>query len=417
MRVYVVLASWRTLIHVRPPVVAAIAVAAFGAATACAGAQATSSSAVATFASAAIVSSGAAQPGDASARSKDSAGDRWPAWQVAYDHYDARRGVGGVGIDVLRSGHRSPSAVVRGPRGSHAGFYPGAWSPDGDYLTFIRVPGGLHVVRSDGTGVKRLATNAGSESDSIWAPDGTRIAFVVDCQRDMIEGRCKRGRARIDVVAHDATQRRTLVRPTGLGPDAQIRLEDWSPDGRQLLFVVSGRGGNRLYSIESGGSRQRLLARSPDRDRLGSAAWSSDGRLVAYKRRCGERVSDVYCDVAVMNADGTAKRVLLRWLFSPVHGPSNDSVTWLPNSPRMIVAEWGFNGGTKLVNARTGRSRVISKEPWRSVTPASDGKTIGFLYSQSTGRLILGLSRLDGTIVARRKLPFDSVTDYDLWVG
>jgi Tol biopolymer transport system component len=352
-----------------------------------------------------VIASGASSQG-----SSVSAPAGAPLWSVAYDRYDERRGEGQQGLDLVTSARRAPRQLTSGYR-----FHccP-TWSPDGSEIAY-QATRGLHVMRRDGTGVRQVAADA--ESGSIWAPDGELIAFVVDCRRGIVDGRCKRGRARIDVVAHDGTQRRTLVRPTGLGPDAQIRLEDWSSDGRHLLFVVSGRGGDRLYSIESGGSRQRLLARSPERDRLASAAWSSDGRLVAYERRCGERVSDVYCDMAVMNANGTAKRVLLRWSSRPVHGPSNDSITWLPNSPRMIVAEWGFNAGTKLVDARTGRSRAISRKPWRNTTVGSDDSILGFFYDVRWGGLILGLARPDGTIVGRRKMPFDLGTSYDLWVG
>jgi len=339
--------------------------------------------------------------------------DRLPGWKIVYDHYDARLGEGGAGIDVISSQARQPRALLRRPRGSKAYFYPQAWSPDGSHVAFDS-PGGLHVVQSDGGGLRRLAPE--DESGLIWAPDGGLIAFVVDCQRGY-EAPCKRGTARIDLIAHDGTGRRTLVRPTVLGPDAQIRLEDWSPDGRQLLFVVSGRGGDRLYAVRSDGSRRRPLARSPEQGRLGGASWSPDGRLVAYKRRCEQaRGEDIFCDLAVMNADGTSKRVRLRW-STPLHGPSDEAVTWLLHSSRIVVAEWGYDADTRVIDATTGGSRVISKEPWRSVTPASDGKAIGFLYNPSHDNLNLGLSRLDGTIVARRKLPFDSGASYDLWVG
>lgn len=338
-----------------------------------------------------------------------------PRWKVAYEHYDSRLGEGGAGIDVVTSERRTPRALTRRPPGSRRLDLGPVWSPDGRYTAFFRSGRGLHVIREDGRGLKRVASNA--DFDVLWSPDGTMLAFVRDCERSDPNARCRGGHPTIDLVNRDGTRRRALVRLTALGPSAQIRLQSWSNDGR-ILYLASTPDRDLLYSIASSGTNTRVVARSSNAGRLGGASWSPDGLLIALKRRCkAGSHDDVYCDLAVMRGDGTSVRTILRHSPAP-HGPSDESPTWLRETSRLIVAEWGFDADTRRVDAGAGTSRVIAKEPWRDVTASTDGKTIGFVYDVSGGGLFLGLARLDGTIVARRKLPFGGAGSvYDLWLS
>ena len=87
----------------------------------------------------------------------------------------------------------------------------------------------------------------------------------------------------------------TLPVPAAL-PDSWIH--DVSPDGTALLATSPDGSRGSLWSVGTAGNSLRHLA---DGD-ISSAAWSPDGRSVAYSTSNG--------DIHVMHADGTGARVL-----------------------------------------------------------------------------------------------------------
>ena len=62
------------------------------------------------------------------------------------------------------------TAVTSGP---DADFQPD-WSPDGSQIVFSRRGSGLHIVNTDGSGLRFLMPGGSAPT---WSPDGTRIAF------------------------------------------------------------------------------------------------------------------------------------------------------------------------------------------------------------------------------------------------
>lgn len=78
-----------------------------------------------------------------------------------------------------------------------------------------------------------------------------------------------------------------LVRPDGtgdhelVGPALSPTHPDWSPDGRRVVFTANG---TELWTVRVDGSRLRRLPVSCDPDcyLLDGAAWSPDGRTIAY---------------------------------------------------------------------------------------------------------------------------------------
>jgi DNA-binding winged helix-turn-helix (wHTH) protein/Tol biopolymer transport system component len=78
-------------------------------------------------------------------------------------------------------------------------------------------------------------------------------------------------------------------------------MYDVSPDGTALLVTSFDKGLGSLWSIGSAGNPRRHLA-DGDKGDIGSAAWSPDGRSVAYSTSNG--------DLHVMRSDGTGAQVL-----------------------------------------------------------------------------------------------------------
>ena len=55
-----------------------------------------------------------------------------------------------------------------------------AWSPDGKSVVYSTASSDLYVIRSDGTGIRKLADVGGTASTLSWSPDGSRIRFFKD---------------------------------------------------------------------------------------------------------------------------------------------------------------------------------------------------------------------------------------------
>jgi TolB protein len=203
-----------------------------------------------------------------------------------------------------------------------------AWSPDGRMIAFHRGyrpegyepqragPGDIYVVRIDGSGLRRLTRHGQAHyRPSAWSPDSRTFAITAS----------QHGNAEVYVIdVKGGDERRMTHRP---GWDS---VYGWSPDGRNLLVGGVGRGPNDtfghrpedLYVISADGGPERNLTRSPESE-SGGAAWSPDGRRIAFLRNYGHGV------VQVMNADGSNVRDL-RAITVPDQAPS-----WSPDGRQL----------------------------------------------------------------------------------
>jgi len=227
--------------------------------------------------------------------------------------------------------------------------------------------GALYAINDDGTGLKRLATNASYPS---WSPDGRRIAFI---REDWV--------ANFHLWVFDvSTGATTLVQRRAYGLA-------WSPDGRELLFVTDServiamnmdtgvrrtlpRGfsdaewspdgmtiaynGSDVWLMDSSGANPRKLV--PGR----SPRWSPDGTKIAFHRPVAHDGSSRYDfeNLFVMNADGTH---VVR--FTPL--PLRElSYSWSPTTGRLAYSGTLKGDGEvstlKSVNAdKTGEREIL----------------------------------------------------------
>ncbi len=167
-----------------------------------------------------------------------------------------------------------------------------AWSPDGRWLAWIRVPspGGLGQVDlvEAGTGrILRSLALKGVGQALAWSPDGRRLAVLGE-----------EGLAVADVA--------TAAGGIWMGPERIRALHGWSPDGEGLLVSAAAREGVDLYLLEGPGREERLTA-TPDWTEV-KAVWSPEGDRIAFLAHRSGRLEDQ--EVFLLNrADGTVERV------------------------------------------------------------------------------------------------------------
>lgn len=154
------------------------------------------------------------------------------------------------------------------------------WSPDGEWITYGAMDANLPffslsiwVIRADGTDARRV-TSGGFDVEPVFSPDGTQIAFariVDDGDEDHPQVNS------LHVVNTDGTGLRQVV-----APRAGLEHPDWSPDGKWLGFNIAPENpeladSGAVIAVRPDGKALHVLrARTAD---LGffKTAWSPDG--------------------------------------------------------------------------------------------------------------------------------------------
>ena len=121
------------------------------------------------------------------------------------------------------------------------------WSPDGKRLAVGGL--GLRLMSTDG---KRARNIVGGETEvAAWSQDGRRVLFTS----------YRYGNPEVYVVRSDGSGLRRLTRRRG-----EDYAADFSPDGRKILFSSDRRGFKQVYVMNLDGSGVRNLSRSQSSD-------------------------------------------------------------------------------------------------------------------------------------------------------
>jgi Tol biopolymer transport system component/predicted Ser/Thr protein kinase len=165
------------------------------------------------------------------------------------------------------------------------------WSPDGTRLLYVAPGGGdasggtlgtdIWVINLDGSAPTDLTQSVGDETDPVWSPDGSRIAFTSDRINDLDQVFISP--IRCDPIPASCTVDKPFNLSAGFAVESSPA---WSPDGRTIAVSASING-----------APGRIFLRSPTpgeptkfdrRDRIIGAydlAWSPDSKLLAFTWR------------------------------------------------------------------------------------------------------------------------------------
>jgi len=187
------------------------------------------------------------------------------------------------------------------------------WAPDGKHIAFEGRTGegksGIIIARADATGAEPLVDVMGTNHPLpqlgerfAWSPDGTRIAFVSATpgpepamEADPIVvtrywyrpasghgGRFNDNR-RLHLFVADVTTKQVRQLTEGTTYEHSI---DWSPDGRQLLFLSNHEPDPDFFfnydiftiDVDSKAVKRRTETKSNEF----GPSWSPDGKTIAY---------------------------------------------------------------------------------------------------------------------------------------
>ena len=198
-----------------------------------------------------------------------------------------------------------------------------AFSPDGEHLAFLSARSGKNqvwILRVRGGEAEQVTDAENGVGAFRWAPDGSRIAYVMrdpDTEEEKTRKKEKRDVILVDqnfkyshlyttTVTKNSEGEREVQRLTG--GDFHVTQFDWSPDSRTLVFTyqpdprINMRTRRDIASVPADSGTVALLITSSGADH--SPRFSPDGQHIAFVSHGGQ-VEDIGLgDVYVVAASG-----------------------------------------------------------------------------------------------------------------
>ena len=145
------------------------------------------------------------------------------------------------------------------------------WSPNGQQILFDTDRDGneeIYVMDADGKNQRNLSNHLAFDGSPHWHPDGQRIAF--SSSREPV------GIYTVDTNGNNPR----LVTP----PDFKfISNPRWSPDGERLAFEgVIGEGTREIYVVDVDGANLWQVSKTVPRSSMRLGDWSPDGKKILY---------------------------------------------------------------------------------------------------------------------------------------
>jgi TolB protein len=255
------------------------------------------------------------------------------------------------------------------------GFVP-TWSPDGERVAFVspQAPNHLYVIDQDGTNLHSLAQHVYWRDSLSWSPDGKYIAYISDNTFE------DDGYSKLYVVSlNEGTVQ--LSGRTGYHSDPV-----WSPDSKNIAFVVSIELDSTIYVVNVNNHEQQILVEGGLHQH---PVWSPDGKQIAFSVRNKDDMN-----IHVVNADSSNEHILAD------DNGLNIVPEWSPDGSRLSFISIGDNNewqiylidadGTNLQLLVDVDATSINSPVW-----SPDSNRIAFIADTPTGNDIW-ITNVDG---------------------
>jgi len=250
------------------------------------------------------------------------------------------------------------------------------WSPDGSKIAFssFRALDGsdaagtdnVWVVNADGTGAAPLTklTVSAVNSEPVWSPDGSKIAFVSSRALDGSNAANTNNTRNIWAMNSDGAGASPLSKITANGVFSFGPV--WSPDGSKIAFhserALDGSDArntnstSNLWVVKSDGTAATPLTRLTAFNlQIQVAVWSPDGSKIAFDSGRALDGSDAantnnVSNVWVMNADGSAATPLTK--LTVLNSDSFDPA-WLRDGSKLAFDSQRALDGSAAANTNS----------------------------------------------------------------
>jgi len=244
-----------------------------------------------------------------------------------------------------------------------------------------------------------LVWTCGSHSAAQMPPDGPRETIRIRVREGTTLGFDLSPDGRSIVI--DLLGQLWLIPATG-GParpitdavrdNAEDRDASFSPHGRNVVFrgERNGRTGLWLFNVDSGGLRQLTQLADPD-GYEGKAAWSSDGRVIAFVRGIPPNAASSRGRTALILLDaasGTTRELSIAGISdSNVSDPSwirgGKAIAFVTGLPMS-----NLGGRVWVVSAEGGQARPVTADSVKALAPSftADGRHMAYFALDPAGR-------------------------------
>ena len=218
-------------------------------------------------------------------------------------------------------------------------------SAEGGKIAFS-LDGEIYIIDDDGKNLRRLTAHPAWDNWPVWLPDGRHIAFVSDRRGGFSTYTMELAGDNIKKITNSGD--RLVISPDGKWiaqtvagflllvdidgverreirwgrPQGATNMAAWSPDGKKIAFTIRVPGVlNDIYVIDITGDNLRRLTNHPWQDLY--PAWSPDGRWIAFwSNRDGHNA------VYLMRADGANAKRLAKGR-SPEWSPDGQQIAFV----------------------------------------------------------------------------------------
>jgi hypothetical protein len=238
-----------------------------------------------------------------------------------------------------------------------------------------------------------------SEDAPVWSNDGKQIAFRSTRDSDSVE---------LYVMQVNGSNLRRLTHPTFTLSRSTVAVACWSPDDRQLAYILHDAGPPKLFTVNADGTGQRRLLENVDR----LVGWLPDGRILVITTEDFDRrrtLSSILPDGTGLTTLTESTQVVHEALVSPDKNlvgikagstliirdlRSNTSfsvpfygraMSWSPDSKQVAYESGGLM--VRDLKANTFHSSSIgSNEQISEISWSPDGKQIAYIGVSGLGR-------------------------------